>query len=151
MPIEIRRALAADLPAIVAMLADDTLGRGREDPSLPLAPGYLAAYEAISADPNQQLVVAVEAGRAVGTLHLLITPGLSKKGAWRGTIQAVRVVSDRRGSGIGAQLVGWAVQACRARGCAGVQLSTHASRIDAHRFYERLGFRATHLGFTRTA
>jgi GNAT superfamily N-acetyltransferase len=142
-----RRATAADLPQIVAMLADDPLGSRREDLSQPLACGYLDAFAVIDASSEQLLVVAVEAGRTVGTLQLTFLPGISRQGAWRGLIEAVRIVGDRRGHGLGEQLISWAIAQCRARGCVMVQLTTDKSREDAHRFYERLGFKPTHLGY----
>jgi ribosomal protein S18 acetylase RimI-like enzyme len=142
-----RRATAADLPAIVAMLADDGLGRGREDASLPLARGYTEAFAAIEADPNQMLAVADSDGVVVGTLQLTFIPGLSHKGAWRGQVESVRVASSRRGTGLGQAMLEWAVAECRARGCRMVQLTTDKTRADAHRFYERLGFKASHEGF----
>ncbi|UQA94249.1 GNAT family N-acetyltransferase [Streptomyces halobius] len=143
--IEIRRATGDDLPAIVAMLADDLLGATRESPD-DLTP-YRAAYEAIAADPQQHLIVAVRAGRTVGTLQLTVIPGLSRRGATRSIIEGVRVHTDERGSGLGTQLIAWAVAESRALGCQLVQLTSDATRIDAHRFYERLGFAASHLGF----
>jgi GNAT superfamily N-acetyltransferase len=142
-----RDAVAADLPAIVAMLADDPLGRAREDASLPLAPGYLEAFAAIEAAPDQRLVVACEGGRVVGTLQLLFMPCLSGKGGWRGQIEAVRVARDRRGEAIGERLARWAIEQCRARVCVRVQLTSDNSRADAHRFWERLGFHQSHRGF----
>ncbi len=145
-----RRATAGDLPALVAMLADDPLGAGREDASLPLAPGYLAAFAAIEADPNQLLAVAELEGAIVGTLQIAFLPGLSHKGAWRGQIEAVRIAAGQRGSGLGQRLIAWAIEECRARGCRLVQLTTDKTRLDAHRFYARLGFRATHEGFKLT-
>jgi GNAT superfamily N-acetyltransferase len=148
--IAIRRATAADLPAIVAMLADDPLGATREDPSLPLAPGYLAAFAAIGADPNQFLAVAERDGAVIGTMQLSFLPGLSHKGAWRGQIEAVRVAAPARGSGLGQRMIEWAIAQCRARGCKLVQLTTDKSRKDAHRFYDRLGFRASHEGYKLT-
>lgn len=142
-----RRATEADLPAIVAMLADDGLGTGREDASLPLAPAYLAAFAAIAADTNQFLAVAELDGAVVGTLQLSFIPGLSHKGAWRGQIESVRVASSQRGTGLGQRIFAWAIAECRARGCRLVQLTTDKSRDDAHRFYARLGFVASHEGF----
>ncbi|MCS6932695.1 MAG: GNAT family N-acetyltransferase [Acetobacteraceae bacterium] len=142
-----RRATEADLPAIVALLADDPLGAAREDPRLPLAPGYAEAFAAIAADPNQMLVVAEEAGEVVGTLQLTFIPGLSYRGAWRGQIEAVRIAAPRRGRGLGERMIRWALEQCRARGCRLVQLTTSMARSDAHRFYERLGFRRSHYGY----
>ncbi|MEW2494692.1 GNAT family N-acetyltransferase [Streptomyces nodosus] len=145
--LEIRRATADDLPAIVAMLADDPLGAQRESPE-DLAP-YLSALERLNGDPNQHLVVAVREGRLVGTLQLTIIPGLSRKGATRSLIEAVRVHADERGSGLGTRLIEWAVDESRRQNCQLVQLTSDATRTDAHRFYERLGFEASHVGFKR--
>jgi GNAT superfamily N-acetyltransferase len=145
--LELRRAEVPDLPAIVAMLADDILGQRREDTTVPLAPGYLAAFEAIAASPHQYLMVASLEGQPVGTLQLVLIPGLSRKGAWRGIVEGVRVAADRRGQGIGERMIAWAIEECRARGCASLQLTTDKSRTDAHRFYDRLGFKASHLGY----
>jgi ribosomal protein S18 acetylase RimI-like enzyme len=145
--VSLRRATAADLPAIVAMLADDALGAKREDTSMPLAEGYARAFAAIEADPNQMLVVGEIDGAVVATMQLSFLPGLSHQGAWRGQIEAVRVAGNRRSEGIGATMIDWAIAQCRARGCRQVQLTTDRSRADAHRFYERLGFGQTHLGY----
>lgn len=144
-----RRATSADLPAIVAMLADDPLGAMREDASLPLDPAYAAAFAAIEADPNQYLAVAEVDGRVVGCLQLSFIPGLSRKGQWRGQIESVRVSADQRGSGLGRQMIEWALAECAARGCGSAQLTTDKSRKDAHRFYARLGFVASHEGMKR--
>ncbi|MFD8911884.1 GNAT family N-acetyltransferase [Streptomyces sp. NPDC059575] len=142
---DIRRAGADDIPAIVAMLADDPLGAQRESPD-DLTP-YFAAFERLDADPNQHLMVAVLEGRVIGTLHLTIIPGLSRKGATRALIEAVRVHADQRGSGLGSELISWAVDRARDLGCTLVQLTSDKARTDAHRFYERLGFTASHEGF----
>ncbi|WP_030615329.1 GNAT family N-acetyltransferase [Streptomyces sclerotialus] len=144
---KIRRATEADLPAIVAMLADDALGATRESPG-DLTP-YRTAYERLAADPNQHLVVAERAGRVVGTLQLTVIPGLSRRGATRSVVESVRVHSEERGSGLGTQLMDWAVEESRALGVQLVQLTSDATRVDAHRFYERIGFEASHLGFKR--
>lgn len=145
--LEIRRATAADVPAIVAMLADDPLGATRETPDDP-AP-YERAFARIDADPAQHLAVAERDGTVVGTLQLTVIPGLSRRGMTRALIEAVRVHRDERGSGLGTQLIEWAVAEARRQGCAVVQLTSDATRTDAHRFYERLGFEATHVGFKR--
>ena len=125
------------------MLADDPLGARREQPG---DPAYLAAFTALAADPRQLLVVAEQDGAPVGTLQLTFIPGLSRRGATRAQIEAVRVRADRRGSGLGRELVRWAIDTARERGCVLVQLTTDNSRTDAHRFYERLGFQASHVG-----
>ncbi|MEV6570500.1 GNAT family N-acetyltransferase [Streptomyces sp. NPDC051577] len=141
----IRPATEADLPAIVAMLADDPLGATRESPD-DLAP-YIAALKRIDDDPNQRLVVAVREDRIVGTLQLTIIPGLSRKGASRSIIEGVRVHADERGSGLGTRFIEWAIEQSRLENCQLVQLTSDVTRIDAHRFYERLGFTASHVGF----
>ncbi|MEU7720347.1 GNAT family N-acetyltransferase [Streptomyces tibetensis] len=143
--LEIRAATTDDIPAIVAMLADDPLGAQRESPD-DLTP-YLAALERLSTDPNQHLVVAVREGRVVGTLQLTIIPGLSRRGATRSIIEGVRIHADERGSGLGTQLIEWAIEESRNEGCQLVQLTSDKTRADAHRFYERLGFTASHTGF----
>jgi GNAT superfamily N-acetyltransferase len=143
--LEIRAAAAEDVPAIVAMLADDPLGAQRESPE-DLTP-YLAAHARLAADPNQHLVVAVRESRVIGTLQLTVIPGLSRKGSTRSIIEGVRVHADERGSGLGTQLIEWAVEESRRQGCQLVQLTSDATRTDAHRFYERLGFSASHVGF----
>ncbi|KRD21255.1 MULTISPECIES: GNAT family N-acetyltransferase [unclassified Streptomyces] len=143
--LEIRAAVAEDLPAIVGMLADDPLGAQRESPD-DLGP-YLAALERLTADPNQRLVVAVREGRVVGTLQLTIVPGLSRRGATRSIIEGVRVHADERGSGLGTRFIEWAIEESRGENCQLVQLTSDTTRTDAHRFYERLGFTASHVGF----
>ncbi|MFD4583583.1 GNAT family N-acetyltransferase [Streptomyces sp. NPDC058434] len=145
--LQIRPASPSDIPAIVAMLADDPLGAQRE--SLDDPTPYLAAFARLADDPNQHLVVAERDGRTVGTLQLTIIPGLSRRGATRSIIEAVRIHADERGSGLGTQLIEWAVEESRRRDCRLVQLTSDASRTDAHRFYERLGFEASHVGFKR--
>ena len=140
----LRDATVADLPAILAMLAEDTIPANREaDPS---DPRYLAAFKAIDADPNQRLIAAELNGRVVGTMQLSFLPGLSFKGSWRGLIEAVRIVADLRGRKLGEQMILWAVEQCRARDCKLVQLTSSATRTDAHRFYARLGFMQSHVG-----
>ncbi|MFE8925127.1 GNAT family N-acetyltransferase [Streptomyces rochei] len=143
--LEIRPLTENDLPPVVAMLADDPLGAQRESPD-DLSP-YLAALERLSGDPNQHLVVAVRGSRVVGTLQLTIVPGLSRRGAVRSIIEGVRIHADERGSGLGTQLIEWAVDESRRQGCHLVQLTSDKTRSDAHRFYERLGFSASHTGF----
>ncbi|OKI65725.1 GNAT family N-acetyltransferase [Streptomyces sp. MJM1172] len=141
----IRPATEDDLPAIVAMLADDPLGATRESPD-DLTP-YAAALKKLVEDPHQHVVVAVRGDRVVGTLQLTIVPGLSRKGATRSIIEGVRVHADERGSGLGTRFVEWAVDQSRRENCQLVQLTSDVTRTDAHRFYERLGFTASHVGF----
>ncbi len=145
----LREATREDLPQIVALLADDVLGRAREAQQGDLAP-YEAAFAAIEADPAHILLVACDGAVVVGTLQLSFIPGLSRGGALRAQIEGVRVHSSRRGSGLGAELVRWSVEEARRRGCALVQLTTDNQRDDAHRFYAGLGFVATHVGFKLT-
>ncbi|HLH45982.1 MAG TPA: GNAT family N-acetyltransferase [Acidimicrobiales bacterium] len=147
-PIEVRRARRSDVPAIVALIADDPLGRTRDGADGPGGLGpYLAGFERVAADPNQLLVVAVAAGEVVGTLQLSLLPGVARRGAVRAQIEAVRIGAGHRSHGLGGALVRWAVEEARRRGCALVQLTSDKRRPDAHRFYERLGFVATHEGF----
>ena len=144
-PLVIRDAVRDDVPAIVAMLADDPLGAAREDLGDPRT--YDAAYDRVVADPGQHLVVAEREGTVVGTLQLSVIPGLSRRGATRSVIEGVRVARTERGTGLGTELVTWAVEESRRLGCTLVQLTSDASRTDARRFYERLGFVASHVGF----
>lgn len=141
-----RAALRQDLAGIVMLLADDDLGRGREDGSLPVNPRYLAAFESLARDPNQLLVVAEDGGQVVGCLQLTFIPGLTRLGMWRGQIEGVRVARSHRGRGLGETLLRFAIERCRQRGCGLVQLTSDRSRHEAHRFYERLGFEASHAG-----
>jgi len=146
--ITIRRARRGDVGAIVRMLADDALGGPRERIEEPLPKSYFEAFERVDRDPNIQLVVAEEGGAVVGCLQLCILPGLSSQGASRGLIEDVRVDSSRRSRGIGEHLVQWALAEARGKGCKLVELLTHHTRIDAQRFYERLGFARSHVGMT---
>jgi GNAT superfamily N-acetyltransferase len=141
----IRRARREDIGAIVRMLADDQLGATRDDPH-DLEP-YLRAFEQIDGDPNQLLVVVTSHDEPVGTLQLTIIPGLARRGALRGQVEAVRIHADHRGSGLGTDLMRWAIDESRRRGCTLVQLTSDVSRTDAHRFCERLGFVPSHTGF----
>lgn len=143
--IVIRPARPDDVAAIVEMLADDPLGAAREDLDDPQT--YAAAFSRVSADPGQHLVVAERDGRVVGTLQLSVIPGLSRRGTTRSIIEGVRVARDERGSGLGTELITWAVDESRRLGATLVQLTSDASRTDARRFYERLGFVASHVGF----
>lgn len=145
MPTEVtfRTAVIADLPAIMALLADDDIARARGgyDGELPSE-----AFAEIDADPRNELVVAISGRMIVGTCQLTFIPGLSRGGAERMTIEAVRVRSDLRGAGIGRRMMAYALGRARARGCAVAQLTTDKRRAEAHRFYESLGFVASHEG-----
>ncbi|WP_209425376.1 GNAT family N-acetyltransferase [Pararhodobacter sp. SW119] len=146
----IRRAERGDLAAIIRLLADDPLGRLREDARDPVPPAYLAAFEAIDRDSNQLLAVVEEDGLIVGCLQLTFIPGLSRQGMWRGQIESVRVARSHRGRGLGRKIFDWAIAACRARRCGLVQLTTDKSRAEAHAFYAALGFTASHEGLKLT-
>jgi ribosomal protein S18 acetylase RimI-like enzyme len=146
MSLTMRPATHEDLPAIIGLLFDDENGRTREDPSVPLDPRYLAAFEAIDGDPNQVLVAAELDGEVVGTMQLSFLPGLSFRGSWRGQIEAVRIASHLRNQRLGEAMMLWAVEQCRARDCKMVQLTSKADRVAAHRFYARLGFAQSHVG-----
>lgn len=140
----VRDAVEADLPAIVALLADDALGAAREN-AADLAP-YRTAFTEIVADGGSRLLVGEDGGEVVATLQVTVTPGLSSRGARRATIEAVRVAASRRGQGLGRVLIRAAVDHARARGCRMVQLTTNKARADAQRFYAGLGFAASHVG-----
>lgn len=143
--VTIRRARESDLKAIVELLIDDEFGAQRE--SLDDLEPYLAAFKLIDADRNQLLVVMECDGVIVGTQHLTFMPGLSFQGATRLQIEEVRIASSQRGGGLGTILIEWAIEQARERGCNVVQLTSNAARIDAHRFYRRLGFAQSHVGF----
>ncbi len=148
--VDFRRATAADLPRIIELLSDDELGRLREAPGPPASPLYDEAFAAIDRDPNQFLAVADEGGAVVGCLQLSFIPGLSRVGQLRGQIESVRVAATRRGSGLGRLMFEWAIGECRRRGCGLVQLTSDKTRPDALRFYESLGFVASHEGLKLT-
>ena len=142
---KIRDARECDVPAIVALYADDPLGQAREQATGPLPASYWTAFEAIRTDPRHRLVV-IDDGEIAGTLQLSFLPHLVRMGTERAQVEAVRVASHRRGAGLGRALLEWAIQEARERGCGVVQLTTDASRPEAHRAYEALGFSATHVG-----
>jgi GNAT superfamily N-acetyltransferase len=148
MTVDFRRAVKTDVPAIVAMLADDPLGATRENTADMSA--YFNAFDDIDADPGEMLIVADRDGEVVGTLQLTFLRGLSRGGAIRAQIEAVRVRSDARSGGLGRRLIEWAIDESRRRGCHLVQLTSDRSRVDAHRFYENLGFHGSHLGYKLT-
>jgi ribosomal protein S18 acetylase RimI-like enzyme len=148
--IGIRAARRSDVPAIVRLLADDVLGATREQPAEPLALACWDAFDARSAQAGNELFVAEEDGEVLGCLQLSVIPGLSRRGLTRGQLEGVRVSSRHRGKRIGEALLLAAIDRSRALGCGVVQLTTDRSRVDAHRFYERLGFEATHIGMKLT-
>jgi GNAT superfamily N-acetyltransferase len=142
-----RPASTGDLETIVALLADDPIGRGRENLGPQLDNRYREAFVAIERDPNQLLAVAERSGDVIGVLQLSFIPGLTRRGMWRGQIEGVRVAASGRASGIGRAMLEWAIEECRRRGCGLVQLTSDKRRADAHRFYESLGFEGTHQGY----
>ena len=145
--VTLRTAVSDDVQAIVELIAADQLGTTRDGvrDAADLA-AYEAGFSAIDADPAHILVVAESGGDIVGTMQLSFLPGMARRGALRAQIEAVRVAKSMRGGGLGASMITWAIDEARRRGCALVQLTTDKSRADAHRFYERLGFVASHEG-----
>ena len=141
-----RLAGRSDLPSIVRMLADDELGSQRERYEDPLPQAYYAAFEQIEVDPNHELVVAELNGEVIGTLHLMFLPSISFQGGLRAQIESVRVDKNYQNRGIGSEMMNWIINRAEERGAYMVQLTSHQSRADAHRFYERLGFKRSHLG-----
>ena len=162
MDITFRHATTNDLPEIVRMLADDFLGQQRERFEDPLLESYIKAFREIEADPNNELIVAVSSeppnvsgeyppgttggSDVIGTLQLTYTPSISFQGGRRCTVESVRVDEKYRGHGIGREMMLWAIKRAREKGCISMQLTTNAERADAHRFYENLGFTASHIG-----
>lgn len=144
--ISFRHATEQDLERIVEMLSDDILGSQRERYEIPLPSSYLEAFKAIEADPNNELIVACYQNKVVGVEQVTFTPYLTHQGGWRATVEGVRISSDARGQGVGSKLIQWAIERAKERGCHLIQLTTDKQRADAIRFYERLGFNATHEG-----
>lgn len=144
--VQYRLAIETDVPAIVRMLADDEISAQRERFETPLPQAYYDAFEAIDRDPNNELIVAEVDGEVIGTLQLMFLPSISYQGRTRAQVESVRVAEHLRGQGIGAEMMKWALARARQRGCHMMQLTSHASRADAHRFYEKLGFTKSHIG-----
>lgn len=144
--LKFRIAAEQDLERIVEMLADDVLGSKRERNERPLPDSYLKAFEAINADPNNELVVACRGDEIIGVQQITFTPYITHQGGWRATIEGVRTSSSERGKGLGTELIRFGIQRAKERGCHLVQLTTDKKREDALRFYESLGFKATHEG-----
>ena len=150
MDLVFREATAADVPEIINMLASDSLGKQREVAAATpddLESAYLVAFDEINEDPNNRLAVVESDGRLAGVLQITFIPYLTYGGSWRCMIEGVRVHRDFRGKGLGTRFLEWAIGQARARDCKIVQLTSDKRRTDAIRFYERLGFRATHEGF----
>lgn len=146
MGLHFRKAGEEDLPAIVALLAADGLGRNRESPGPPLDPAYREAFQIMESQPGNYYLLALDGEEVVGCLQLTMIAGLSRRGARRAQIEGVRVHPERRGSGVGEALFKEAIERAREAGCSLVQLTTDKARGEAHRFYERLGFEASHIG-----
>ncbi len=145
--ITIRKATRADLPEIIVLLGNDSLGQSREIVELPLDQKYVGAFNAIESDSNQLLVVMDFGGEVAGCLQLSFIPGLSRTGMWRAQIESVRIAERMRGKGAGSLLINWAIEQAKARECGLVQLTSDKQRPEALRFYENLGFEASHEGF----
>lgn len=145
----IRRALASDVPRLVELLQQMSLDAERREGD-PLDPAYLRAFAAIDADPRQQLWVVEEDGRVIATATLMFLPNLSHQGRAVAQLESVVVDQGARGRGVGEGLVRFCIDEARRAGCFRLQLTSNAARTDAHRFYERLGFVASHVGFKRS-
>jgi len=143
-----RPATRADLPFMVALIAEDDVSDvPMDDPSDPSGPAYVAGFDAIESDPNQVLVIAEREGKPIGTLQITYLPGIARKGMWRGLIESVHIIPPERSKGYGSEMIRWAIEQCRERGCGMVQLTSNKKRVDAHRFYRTLGFDQSHEGF----
>ena len=136
-----------DLPSLINMLSDDFLGANREDNSHPINPAYLEAFNAINSDPNNELIVVEHSSELIGMLQLTFIPYLTHTGSWRCLIEGVRVNTQHRGQGIGTKIFEWAMIRAQQRNCAMIQLTSNKQRPEAIKFYERLGFIASHEGF----
>lgn len=147
MNLNYRRAVEADLPFIVKLLTDDAVRATDDRPDEPFHPRYVAALRELEADPNQMMMLAVLEGEAVGTIQLTFIPGISGLGTKRCLVEAVHIAPDHRSKGLGTRMIQWAIEQARERGCGMVQLTSNKKRLDAHRFYERLGFLKSHEGF----
>lgn len=144
---QFRQAKRDDLYAIVSMMADDKLGATRETVSDPLVQPYVDAFEAIDSDPNHLLVVLDVDGTVSGVMQLIFTPHITHHGSWRCTVEGVRISSNLRGQGFGEKMMTFAIEQAQARGCRMIQLTSNKKRTEAFRFYERIGFVASHAGF----
>ena len=145
-PLNFRRATRADVPAVMRLITDDPLGAKRERVAAPWPDCYFKAFDAIESCSATELIVVESEGEIIGTLQLTVTPNMNFQGNSRATIESVHVAASARNRGVGGAMMRHAIELARQRGCAIVQLSTHKSRPDAKRFYERLGFNATHEG-----
>lgn len=142
-----RDARPSDLPFIVGLIVEDNVVATGDDAGDAMGPDYIAALAAIADDPNQEMLIAEHDGQPVGCFQLSYLPGLTRRGMWRGQIEVVHIRADRRNLGLGGEMMRWAVERCRQRGCGMVQLTSNKQRTAAHRFYKRLGFQQSHEGF----
>jgi GNAT superfamily N-acetyltransferase len=142
-----RKAVEADLPFIVKLLTEDAVVATDDRPDEPYHPRYVTALRELDADPNQLMLVAVLDGERVGTVQLTFIPGIARLGMKRCLVEAVHIAPAHRSKGFGTQMIQWAIAQARERGCGMVQLTSNKKRLDAHRFYERLGFAKSHEGF----
>ena len=147
MSLTFRRAVEADLPFIVRLLTEDAVRVTDDRPDEPFHPRYVAALRELEADPNQMMMVAMLDGETVGTIQLTFIPGISGLGTKRCLVEAVHISPASRSKGLGSEMIRWSIEQARQRGCGMVQLTSNKKRLDAHRFYGRLGFLKSHEGF----
>ncbi len=147
MTLTYRKAVEADLPYIVQLLTEDAVRVTDDRPDEPFHPRYVAAMRELDSDPNQMMMLAVLNGETVGTIQLTFIPGIAGLGTKRCLVEAVHISPAHRSKGLGTQMIQWAIEQARHRGCGMVQLTSNKKRLDAHRFYERLGFLKSHEGF----
>ena len=145
--LQYREATADDIESLVKLLADDPLGTTREDTSSPINPHYIDAFHHINNDPNNKLMIVEHEDSLVGMLQLTFIPYLTHTGSWRCLIEGVRIAENFRGMGMGSKFIRWAIDDARSKGCSIVQLTSDKQRPEAIKFYESLGFKATHEGF----
>ncbi len=142
-----RDATPADLPFIIGLIVEDSVVDTGDDPTDAMHTDYRNSLAAIDADPNQEMLIAELDGEPVGCVQLTYIPGLMRRGMWRGLVEVVHIRADRRNLGLGSKMMEEVVARCRAHGCGMIQLTSNKQRLDAHRFYERLGFNKSHEGF----
>jgi GNAT superfamily N-acetyltransferase len=142
-----RNARPDDLPFVIALIVEDSVVESGDDAADAMHADYRNALAAIDADPNEEMIIVELEGEPVGCFQLSYLPGLMRRGMWRGQIEVVHVAAAKRNSGLGTQMMRWAIERCRERNCGMVQLTSNKKRLDAHRFYERLGFARSHEGF----
>ena len=142
-----RTAMCGDLPFLIGMIVEDSVVSTGDDPADALHDDYVRALKTITEDPNQEMIIAELDGEPVGCFQITYIPGLMRRGSWRGLLEVVHVRADKRNLGLGSEMMRWAIERCRERNCGMVQLTSNKKRVEAHRFYERLGFVKSHEGF----